>query len=838
MSRHLREAALGTAAWVVATILHGAPSTTLVVVYKNPAPGRAVESTLPPFAPVSSQEVGELGFSLIADYESRAVYEGPTATASKLVEELQAAGSSARIATDLEEIHFNDATIHLDDWKPMPSSPGTQIDSPATDALYLVALRSYPLQSWIKDLDLRGVRLVEALPPASFLVRFPRQRVEELQAKTSYVAALIPVTPSLKRTLFQGIERPNGPWNVFIQTAERPDESILSFLMSIDPEATEERDGDRRSYRAQLTDVDIETLTHFDLVYSVSPIGVAEPASERQGVLALQPTFTSGRQEVAPTSPNYYQLLQNKGITDFSNTKIAIIDTGFDNGVMSGGNVHPDFTTSGQLECLSGTAAVCQDLFTHGTPNASVIAGYADFGSRSAGFRADNGQYRYGLGLAPKCHLIIANNYGLCSLTITLAQMLMDPNFQSRQPHVINYSFANNGQTGYDSDSLLMDKYTRLKGWLFTVAAGNAVTGQPAEVRAPATAKNVIAVGATETYTNITGTAGSWPKMSPPLTETCKWAGYSPWGPPEGNFTPEDARNIPTYSPTRRSASDFALKPDLVAPGSRVTGPLSRNAGCQGFLTVFCNKNIDQFFVGSGLQFSYGFSAGTSLSAPAIAGAAAVVRKWYRNIRGIDPSPAMTKAILINGARDISGGLVRAEDFVTAGSVTHITADNRQGWGSLNFDRLLGASLNYYTKDQSTTLQAGVSTYWETVLTVRDGSKPIRITLVYTDAPSAVSTTTYKVKNDLTVGAYQTACFPCWYGNNINASTGLSAPNASVRDHVNNVEEIIIPASYYSTGATLRVFVNADNLVADGLNPDNLGTPFRQDFALFVDNLN
>lgn len=832
----LRGAAFAAVALAVTMVLQAAPATTLVVVYKNPAAGRAVGSSLPPFAPVTSEEVGALGFSLVAEYESRVVYEGPSAAALGLMEKLKGAGHFARIATDLGELNFNDSTIQLDQWTATLSSPSPGIASAPGDGLYLLALRSYPLPSWINDLALRGVSLVEALPPASYLVRAPRGVVAGLEAKVTYVAAVIPVTPSMKRTLFRPDYRPSGFWNVFIQTAERAEESILSYLTSIDPDATEERNGDRRSYRAQLSDVDVDTLTRFDLVYSISPIGTPEPASERQGILALQPTFNAGRQEVAPNSPNYFQLLQNKGITDFSNTKVALIDTGLDNGAMSGSNVHPDFATAGQLECLYPDVASCQDLFTHGTVTASVIAGYADFGPRWAGYRADNGQYRYGLGLAPKCHLIIARNYGACSLTLYLSQILPDPNFQGRQPNVINYSFATSSQTGYDSESQLLDRYTRLKAWLFTVSAGNVVGTQPANVRAPATAKNVIAAGATENYTNVTGSSGSWPKAGGILALECNWAGYSPWGPPEGNFTPEDARNIPTYSPRRQSAATFTLKPDLVAPGSRVTGPLSRVAGCQGQGTVFCNPNIDQFFVGTGLQFSYGFSAGTSFSAPAIAGAAAVVRKWYRNIRAADPSPAMTKAILINGARDIAGGLVRNEGFATVASVSHITADDRQGWGSLNFDRLLGPSGNYYTKDQSTTLQAGLTTYWEMALTVRDGSRPTRITMVYTDRPSAIGTT-YKVTNDLTLGAYQTACFPCWYGNNINAGTGYSTPNASVHDHVNNVEEIVIPAFYYSTGATVRVFVNADNLLADGLNPDNLGTPYRQDFALFVDNL-
>ncbi|HZI66615.1 MAG TPA: hypothetical protein VFF17_08630, partial [Thermoanaerobaculia bacterium] len=89
---------------------------------------------------------------------------------------------------------------------------------------------------------------------------------------------------------------------------------------------------------------------------------------------------------------------------------------------------------------------------------------------------------------------------------------------------------------------------------------------------------------------------------------------------------------------------------------------------------------------------------------------------------------------------------------------------------------------------------------------------------------------------DLLLGAYQTACFPCWYGNNINSGTGFTSSSGRKRDALNNVEEIIIPAGYYATGSIVRVYVNAESLVADALHPVNPGTS-QQDFAVVVDNL-
>ena len=52
----------------------------------------------------------------------------------------------------------------------------------------------------------------------------------------------------------------------------------------------------------------------------------------------------------------------------------------------------------------------------------------------------------------------------------------------------------------------------------------------------------------------------------------------------------------------------------------------------------------------------YSLVSGTSQAAPQVAGAAALVRDWYEPQRGAAPSPALTKALLINTATDLAGG--------------------------------------------------------------------------------------------------------------------------------------------------------------------------------------
>jgi len=812
-----------------------------VVVYKNPTPDRSVGSLTAPFSPLVSTRPATSGFAVVADYTSRTLYEGPAGAAAGLVDGLGAQGYHAEIPNDLDTVVFNDFRMNADTGIAVPPIPPSTDQPSRAEGLYVLALRGYPTNAWINDLTSRNVRLVEALAPVGYLVRGNRGEMSRLKERVTYLRGVFPVTSSMKKVLFNPLVQPSTLFrNVFIQTAEgMPAESLRAHLQTLDPQATEERGSVRVSYRAGLSDLDIDNLTHFEQVYSISPIGESSLASERQALLATQPP-TTGALTLPDYSIDYLAWLEAfpRDITNFANTRIAVIDSGFDNGEMAGANVHPDFTTAGQLECTETVSDYCRDYSMHGTITASIIGGYADFGLRSAGYRADNGKYRYGLGLAPRSHLIIERMYNCVGQEQTLGALLESNVLQNRLPNVLNYSANTVSHYGYNADSRALDERTRMHDWLFTVSAGNVVDiqGDPQElwVRPPATAKNVIAVGATENFTNIVGSSGSWPLGSGAHPEECQWSEYSPWGPPEGNFTPEDARNIPSFSAQRRNSLTFTMKPDLVAPGTRVTGPRSRGAPCA---SIFCNDNIDQFFTDTPLlQFNYGFSAGTSWSAPAVAGAAAVARRWYNNVRnGLNPSPAMTKAMLINGARDIYGGLVRDEAFSTVTSVKRITHDPYQGWGSLNLERLLGQGANYYFYDQATTFMQNGQTFWEVALTVRDSARPIRISLVYTDAASPIGDN-YRVQNDLLLGAYQTACFPCWYGNNINSGTGFTSSSGRKRDALNNVEEIIIPAGYYATGSIVRVYVNAESLVADALHPVNPGTS-QQDFAVVVDNL-
>ncbi len=172
-------------------------------------------------------------------------------------------------------------------------------------------------------------------------------------------------------------------------------------------------------------------------------------------------------------------------------------------------------------------------------------------------------------------------------------------------------------------------------------------------VSSPALAKNVIAVGATESYR---------PTPEPSLScGGCFVSGTqtSNGRPPDVNAT--HVGRVASFSgrgrffgplPGQALAHNTRIKPDLVAPGVRVfsTVPYSFSGYDQQALVTGCSKYYSQPNPGN-TYHTYG--TGTSFAAPVVSGAAALKRKWFLD-RGVNSAPSLLKAALIATADSLA----------------------------------------------------------------------------------------------------------------------------------------------------------------------------------------
>lgn len=230
-------------------------------------------------------------------------------------------------------------------------------------------------------------------------------------------------------------------------------------------------------------------------------------------------------------------------------------------------------------------------------------------------------------------------------------------------------------------------------------------------------------------------------------------------------------------------AADTRVKPDITAPGDTITG------GRSGPDVLF--GNIDTF---------HRYSSGTSHASPIVAGAAALFTQFWRNGHsGANPSPALVKAALINGAVDMTG-LGAAASIPNGG----------EGWGRLDISNVLntGVPTEYVNQTTPLTTVGQIATFSGTV---QSATQPLRVSVVWTDPP-AVSDPALVNNLDLevTVG-----------GNTYrgNVFTGGISQTGGVADIRNNVENVFLPAGI-PVGTAVTIRVTATGLNGDGILGD------------------
>jgi subtilisin-like proprotein convertase family protein len=483
---------------------------------------------------------------------------------------------------------------------------------------------------------------------------------------------------------------------------------------------------------------------------------------------------------------------------------IDITDTGFDNGTNSG---HADFRTLGSgasrvayLHNYTGDSNA-RDCRGHGTNVASIAVGYNDHSNQPA---EAEGVFNHGMGVAPFA-LVGASKLFDCAGN---AVDDWDPVAPTAAAYAGLARISNNSWgSGNDTDewgdyapiSAAYDQLVRdahpdpgHQPMVEVFAAGNDGDDAGGEfhegygtISTEGSAKNVITVGAAES-------------SRPNVQDLC--------GTPQTSA--DSARDIVNFS-SRGPTDDGRLKPDLVAPGTHVTGAAPQHPGHNGLGT--CGP----FPPGSTL---YSIASGTSQAAPGVSGAAALVRRWYKHANGVDPSPALTKALLVNTATDIAAGNNGKGDAIGPGPNTD------QGWGRVNVGNVFDSTAREFRDQRPADVLGSSGDSRLQAYSVQNSGAPVRVTLAWTDAPGPTVGSAIVNDLDLVVEAGGRT-----YRGNVFA--GAVSRTGGSADPRNNVESVYLPTG---TSGRFAVRIVGTNIPGDGI-PGNADLT-DQDYALVVSN--
>jgi hypothetical protein len=503
-----------------------------------------------------------------------------------------------------------------------------------------------------------------------------------------------------------------------------------------------------------------------------------------------------------PIGPGYKSWLEMKGLSFTPDFLIDVADTGLDRGSTLPGLVHPDFLNSAGdsrvAYIINYPTDASDDRLGHGSLVASIVAG---LGSPD---RTDPNGFMYGLGVDPFINFgasRIFDRFGMLANRLSFTAVASSA--YERGARIENNSWGSNN-TEYDSaaqeyDMLARDADPAVEGnqeMTFVFAAGN---NGPGRINSPAGAKNVIAVGASENF-------------RPEGFDSCDLDRQGGIG-PDGANNIQDVLRYSSGGPTL----DGRRKPDIVAPGTHIYGAASRSL----------------FFFGQGLcagtgvyqppgQSFYTWSSGTSLATPHITGCCSLIRKFFvaHDLLGNEkpPSPAMTKAFLLNSASYLDG-----EN--SGGDLPSL----RAGWGLANLSRAFDDTRRFLLDQTHVFTETGQT--FEVSGSLADRTRPLRATLTWTDAPGSLLGPALVNDLDLELKIGDSTIYR---GNNFVGDVSIETGEP---DSLNNVESIYIPASLIPEGSkgNFTIIVRAANIAGDGV-PGN-DAPLDQDFALVVYNL-
>jgi hypothetical protein len=774
--------------------------------------------------PALAGQLAAQGARRIADYGGFQLFDVDQATATALAGKVE-------MRDEYNVIKLN--AVPLDTSLPQIQSLRKPAGAFAGKRMHLIQFAGPVQPAWREALLQAGAQIVSYIPQNAYLVYGDAGAIGRVQALAAQAPHIqwegsylddYKIHPAARPVDAKGNPRPIGTeWFAIQMMADaEANAKTMQLLDGLKLEPFQRRYAALHylNVAGRFGAADLARIAAQPDVVSILPYFKPKKLDERQDQIVAG--NLSGN---APDGPGYLAWLESKGFTqaqfEASGFAVDISDSGIDDGTTTPN--HFGLYANGQISSansrviynrLEGTPnapSTLKGCDGHGTLNAHIVGGF----DNSSGFPfEDSSGYHYGLGVCPFVRL--------GSSVIFDPDNFTSPDYPTLQSaaHRSGARISNNSWGGadgvYDADAQTYDALARdadaatagNQEMVIVFAAGNDGENGGHTITSPATAKNVISVGAAQGVQALGG------------VDICGWSdAYS-----------ADANEVFSYS-SRGPCDDGRHKPDIMAPGSRISGGVAQakdpgpfgtadacfladgSGICGGAGTNHVNGGINLFFP-DGQQF-YTTSTGTSHSTPAVSGGCALLRQYFINRGWTPPSAAMTKAYLMNSARYMTG----------PGADDTLYSDN-QGMGEMN----LGMAFDGAPRLLQDELAGGIFTASGQTRTfsgaVADPNKPFRVTLAWTDAPGSTIGSAANNDLDLTV----TIGGVTYKGNVFSGAFSTSGGSA---DTLDNVESVFLPAGH-AGGFTITV--TAANINSIGV--PNSANALEQDFALVAYNAN
>lgn len=536
---------------------------------------------------------------------------------------LQKLGYQVTVYADTDQLRI--AGLDIDIKKPRGGMDPSELvpDAAAsTWPLHVVQFAGPPFPEWLEEIERLGVDCVERAGKYGFYIH-ASPAVAKKVSKLPFITAVSPLEPGwkldprLKRLPTGNVEQ--------IDLAVFPSDAAQSVSDAVAAMGgrlvrIETPPAGRTAHGAHVV-VEIAPNRALELarlpdVLAVSWLPPVSVEGERESQIQAENLDGAAAPNTAPVT-GYGAFLTGIG-ADGTGVTVAIVDSGMDVGANNNATGHLDLR--GRQVAFIDYNGVPTDQNGHGTHVTGIAIGNAGTGLTEG---AAPGNFLWGEGAAPGASFVgqsVASptNPAGGSLSIPAAGTLTTDSV-TNGASIQNNSWGGAGSPNAYSvreaeyDMLVRDAdaaTTAMEPLTIVFAAGNA-GGLPQTINDPTAAKNVITVG-----NSLNRRAGA-------------------------GLASDDIRGLKGSS-SRGPASGGRIKPDVVSPGTDVSS--ARSSACN--LTAIVNTNNQ-----------YVSMSGTSMSAPHVTGACAVLIDWWRDrTGGATPSQAMLKALLINGAEDMVGG--------------------------------------------------------------------------------------------------------------------------------------------------------------------------------------